>query len=45
MSLGKATSSADDLTVRVTYQYTFLVLTNFGFGPRQLEAQTVMRME
>jgi Flp pilus assembly protein TadG len=35
----------DDLTVRVTYQYAFLVLTNFGFGPIQLEAQTVMRME
>lgn len=35
----------DDLTVRVTYQYAFLVLTNFGFDPIQLEAQTVMRME
>ena len=35
----------DDLTVRVTYQYAFLVLTKFGFGPIQLEAQTVMRME
>jgi Flp pilus assembly protein TadG len=35
----------DDLTVRVTYQYTFLVLTNFGFGPKQMAAQTVMRME
>jgi Flp pilus assembly protein TadG len=35
----------DDLAVRVTYQYNFLVLTNFGFGPIQLEAQTVMKCE
>ena len=35
----------DDLAVRVTYQYDFLVLTNFGFGPTQLEAQTLMKCE
>ena len=34
-----------DLTVRVTYDYDFLVLTNFGFGPIQLAAETVMKLE
>lgn len=34
-----------DLTVRVTYDYDFLVLTNFGFGPVELVAETVMRCE
>ena len=36
---------ATRLAVRATYQYDFLVLTRFGFGPIQLEAQTVMRCE
>jgi Flp pilus assembly protein TadG len=35
----------DDLAVLVTYQYAFLVLTNFGFGPIDLNAQTVMKCE
>ena len=35
----------DDLTVSVSYDYSFLVMTNFGFGPIALVAQTVMRME
>jgi Flp pilus assembly protein TadG len=39
------TAFGDDLTVRVTYDYDFLVLTNFGFGPIQLEAETVMKYE
>jgi Flp pilus assembly protein TadG len=34
-----------DLTVRVTYNYGFLVLANFGFTPINLEAQTVMKLE
>ena len=36
---------SDDLAVRVNYQYDFLVLTNFGFSPIQLEARTVMKCE
>ena len=39
------TAFGDDLTVRATYDYDFLVLTNFGFGPVQLVAQTVMKYE
>jgi len=35
----------DDLTVSVSYDYSFLVMTNFGFGPITLLAETVMRME
>jgi Flp pilus assembly protein TadG len=35
----------DDLEVRVTYQYGFLVLTSFGFGPIDLEARTLMKCE
>ena len=42
---GPACVFGTDLTVRVTYDYDFLVLTNFGFGPVQLEAETVMRCE
>ena len=42
---GPACVFGTDLTVRVTYDYDFLVLTNFGFGPVQLEAQTVMKCE
>lgn len=39
------TNFGDDLTVRASYDYGFLVLTNLGFGPVQLEAQTVMKYE
>jgi Flp pilus assembly protein TadG len=34
-----------DLTVDVTYNYSFLVLSSFGFGPLNLTARTVMKME
>lgn len=34
-----------DLTVRVTYDYDFLVLSNLGFGPIELAAETVMKLE
>ena len=34
-----------DLTVQVTYNYDFLVLSNLGFGQQVLSSQTVMRME
>lgn len=33
------------LTVRVTYNYHFLVLSIFGFGPKTLVAETTMLME
>ena len=33
------------LTVRVTYDYHFLVLSIFGFGPTNLVAETTMLME
>jgi hypothetical protein len=36
---------AEVLEVRVTYQYEFLVLTNFGFGPIDLVARTLMKCE
>jgi Flp pilus assembly protein TadG len=39
------TSFGDDLTVQASYDYDFLVLSNLGFGPVQLEAQTVMKYE
>ena len=35
----------DDLTVTVRYTYDFLVLSNFGFGPKTLRARTLMKME
>ena len=35
----------DDLTVRVTFDYTFLVLSSLGFGPRQLVGRTLMKLE
>lgn len=34
-----------DLTVQVAYNYSFLVLGNLGFGPRNLRASTLMKME
>lgn len=33
------------LVVRVTYQYSFLFLSNFGVGPINLTAETRMNME
>jgi Flp pilus assembly protein TadG len=35
----------DDLMVTVTYNYDFLVLSNLGFGPIDMAARTVMKME
>ena len=35
----------EDLTVTVTYDYGFLVLSNLGFGTQTLMATTVMLME
>jgi len=46
--LREGTSSGDDLTVRVQYQYQFLAVPKFVTGLAggvQLGAQTVMRME
>ena len=46
--LREGTSSGDDLTVRVQYQYQFLAVPKFVVGLAsgiQLGAQTVMRME
>jgi len=42
---GAQGSFGDDLTVRVTHNYGFLYLSNLGFSPRDLVAQTVMKME
>ncbi len=39
------TTFGTDLTVQVTYNYDFLVLSNLGFGQQVLRAQTVMKME
>lgn len=39
------TSFQDDLTVLVTYNYDFLVLSNLGFGQQVLRGQTVMKYE
>ena len=35
----------DDLTVTVSFNYTFLVLSSLGFDPKQLAGQTLMKME
>jgi Flp pilus assembly protein TadG len=35
----------DDLRVTVTYNYGFLVLSNFGFSNRILTADSLMKME
>ena len=35
----------DDLTVTVSFNYTFLVLSSLGFDPRQLVGQTLMKLE
>ena len=43
---GEGGSYAEDLTVTVTYDYTFLVPELLGFGTSmQLTAETVMKME
>ena len=42
---GAQGSFGNDLTVRVTHNYGFLYLSNLGFSPRDLVAQTVMKME
>ena len=34
-----------DLKVVVNYKYDFLVLSNLGFGPIDLRAESIMRME
>lgn len=34
-----------DLILDVTYPYSFLVLSAFGFGPIPLHARTIMKME
>lgn len=39
------TTFGSDLTVLVTYNYNFLVLSNLGFGQQVLRGQTVMRLE
>ena len=38
-------SFGDDLTVTVSFRYTFLVLSNLGFGDIDLAAETLMKME
>lgn len=43
--ISSGSSFGDNLTVTVTYQYDFLVLSNFGFGPVTLTARTVMKLE
>jgi len=43
--ISSGSSFGDNLTVTVTYQYGFLVLSNFGFDPVTLTARTVMKLE
>ncbi|NJD57226.1 MAG: pilus assembly protein [Nitrospirae bacterium] len=43
---GSGMTVGDDVTVTVTYSYTFLLPTILGFGPTKLlTAKTVMKME
>jgi Flp pilus assembly protein TadG len=42
---GAGTQFQDDITVRVTFNYQFLVLANLGFGPIELAGQTTMLHE
>jgi len=37
--------SGDDLTVTITYDYDFLILSNLGIGPITLDAKTIMKLE
>ena len=34
-----------DLSVEITYDYDFLVLSNIGLGPITLKAESIMKME
>ena len=43
--IGAGGSFGDDLKVTVTHNYGFLYLSNLGFSPKDLVAQTVMKME
>jgi Flp pilus assembly protein TadG len=42
---GVCTNLGNDLTVKVSYQYSFLILDNFGFAGPNLTATTTMRCE
>jgi Flp pilus assembly protein TadG len=44
-ALRDITSTGDELEVAVTYEFDFLVLSGFGFGPVPLTAKTRMRIE
>ena len=44
-ALRSTTSTGDELEVAVTYEFDFLVLSGFGFGPVPLAAKTRMRIE
>ena len=35
----------DDLSVTISYRYEFLFLSNFGMGPVDLVAETIMKFE
>ena len=41
----KFSVQGDDLRVTVTYNYGFLVLSNFGFADKVLTADSLMKME
>ena len=42
---GRCTSFGCDLEVAVHYRYDFLVLSTLGFGPIDLKAASIMKME
>lgn len=42
---GSGSLFGSELEVEVTYPFNFLVLSNFGLGPKLLKAETRMRME
>jgi Flp pilus assembly protein TadG len=42
---GSLVGFGDDLSVLVTFNYSFLVLTNLGFGPVNIGSTAVMKME
>ncbi len=44
-AIRNSSSFGDDLTVEILFDYDFLVLSAFGFGPIEMHAQTVMKME
>lgn len=41
----EGTSFGDNVSVTVTYTYSFLVLANLGFDPFPLQAKVTMKME